>query len=84
MIKFLFIALTVLLVVGGYALAREGSGPHILETGTFSDGTTIETQAVLITNGGKLQVVQVKQPDGTVCYGIGGSNFNSPMISCVK
>jgi hypothetical protein len=84
MAKFLFIAFTVLLIVGGYALARDSSGPRILETGAFSDGTTIETQAVLITNGGKVQLVQVKQPDGTVCYGIGGSNFNTPMISCVK
>lgn len=60
--------------------------------GTFADGTSYEVKVMLGGSGSPvekhMQLIQIKQANGIVCYGIGeypsGSSTGNPTISCTR
>ncbi|MFV3406957.1 hypothetical protein ACNH6C_00030 [Bdellovibrio bacteriovorus] len=60
-----------------------------MATGSFPDGTTVNTLRLSGVAGSTSNAVvfQIKQANGTICYGFAGDNntyITNPSVSCVK
>ncbi|KYG61379.1 hypothetical protein AZI87_17840 [Bdellovibrio bacteriovorus] len=90
--KSLIIVAGVAMLIGGsvaaYQAVAQNQNIGIKANGAFSDGTLVETVSVVVTGSSTTAYLyQVKQTDGTVCYGISGVSgtvISAPQISCVK
>lgn len=55
--------------------------------GTFPDGTTVNIMTAAPFSSVTSVIYQIKQTDGTVCYGLSGyvnGTITTPTLSCVK
>ncbi|KHD89951.1 MAG: hypothetical protein OM95_00845 [Bdellovibrio sp. ArHS] len=88
----LCVVAAIAMVIGGSVAAYQAGGQSSSllpkATGAFSDGTSVETVSLLVTGSSTTAYLyQIKQADGTVCYGISGvsgSVISAPQISCIK
>lgn len=75
-----------------FAVAQQNemeNGLKPMATGSFPDGTTVNTLRLSGVAGSTSNAVvfQIKQANGTVCYGFAGDNntyITNPSVSCVK
>lgn len=90
--KSLIIVAAIAMLIGGSVAAYQAVGQSqnvgLKANGTFSDGTLVETISLVITGSSTTAYMyQIKQTDGTICYGISGVTGNvvsDTQISCVK
>ncbi|WP_413569562.1 hypothetical protein ACLWBD_03760 [Bdellovibrio sp. HCB117] len=90
--KSLIIVAAIAMLIGGSVAAYQAVGQSqsigVKANGAFSDGTLVETVSLVVTGSSiTAYLYQIKQTDGTICYGISGVTGNvisAPQISCVK
>ncbi|WP_413292886.1 hypothetical protein ACLSU7_15885 [Bdellovibrio sp. HCB185ZH] len=75
------------LIVAGAAYASEAVRVKPLggsiDSFTFADGAVVQSGFVTSANSGTMNVVQIKNPNGQVCYAVTGSSGQYAAISCL-